>query len=400
MRIAQVAPLWETVPPRLYGGTELVIHLLTEELVRQGHEVTLFSVGGSKTQAALEICAKAPLRELFEKMEGDSSEQVNSLYPGSTVSMFYEMQMWAKVFARANQFDVIHNHLGPHILALAHLIDTPIVTTLHGEFGSKTLRDKAEKEFVKQYSNFPFVSISNEQRIPCPNLNYIDTIYHGLDLSTYSPCFDNENKDYLAFLGRFCKEKGVHHAIRIARESGYRLIMAGKVDCPEERAFFRKEVEPYLDDKQFIYIGEVNHPQKVQLLRNAAATLCPVTWREPFGLVLIESMACGTPVLALSCGSIPEVVAHGVGGYVEETVENLICHVATLGHFDRKACRDYVARRFSQPAMVQNYVTVYQRIIEKSRKADYTAWDSRPSEREASGNLAVFPQKERILAQP
>ncbi len=361
MRIAQIAPIWETIPPRFYGGTELVVNLLTEELIRMGHEVVLFAAGGSKTSARLVAGSDFPLRELPEKLP-QYADQAHSLYPGSQISAFYELKMLQHVFNMADQFDVIHNHLGFMALPFASLSKTPVVTTLHGAFKTDTLATFCETQFFKSFPTLPMVSISDYQRKPCPNLNYAGTVYHGLDVKKYYPSFTYGDKHYLAFLGRFCEEKGPHHAIRAAKETGWKLIMAGKVDCDDEQQFFKTQIEPHIDGDQIQYIGELDHPRKVALLQNAAATLCPVTWPEPFGLVLIESLACGTPVLAMRHGSIPEIIAHGQTGFVSDTVEELISHIRQIPQIDRRICRSHVETRFSVQRMTSDYVAIYQQL--------------------------------------
>ncbi len=366
MRIAQLAPLWETIPPVSYGGTELVVSLLTEALVKLGHEVVLFAASPSKTQAEFQACSQYPLRELSSKVSFLHSPHSVSTYPGSSLSVYYELQLLDKVFSQADGFDVIHNHLGFITLPCAGLTKTPVVTTLHGAFRGHTLRDYVEQNYFMSYSHLPFVSISHDQRKLCPTLNYVETIYHGIPIEQYQPSFEHREKGYLAFLGRFCADKGPHHAIRIAKETGWNLIMAGKVDCEDEKNFFEREIEPYVDGHQIQYVGELNHAQKVDLLKNAAATLCPVGWPEPFGLVLIESMACGTPVLALHNGAIPEIVAHEKTGFVMETVDDLVQYVSQIQHLDRRVCRNHVEKHFSVQKMVENYVNTYCRLLQST----------------------------------
>lgn len=368
MRIAQLAPLWETVPPRSYGGTELVVHLLTEELVKQGHEVVLFAAKASQTSAKLEVCSHYPLRELWEKHPEYIMDEQISMYPGSPLSIFSELRLLEKVFSQANCFDVIHNHLGFVTLPFANLVETPVVTTLHGAFQARNLYECREQKYFEEYSNLPFVSISDYQRRPCPQLNYVGTVYHGLDVKRYEPSFTYSDKGYLAFLGRFCKDKGPHHAIKVAKETGWRLIMAGKVDCADEKEFFQNEIVPHIDNDQIQYIGELNHRQKVDLLQGAAATLCPVTWPEPFGLVLIESMACGTPVIALRNGSIPEIIRHGETGFVMDTVEELTQVMGNIGEIDRRVCRHHVESHFSMQQMTNEYLEIYKTLSDGSKK--------------------------------
>jgi len=309
MRIAQVAPLWELVPPKAYGGTELVVHLLSEEMARRGHEVTLFAVAGSQTLAKLEACAPIALRELESQIQQDKTH--------CTV-MAYELKMLQDIFQRAGEFDIIHNHLGFQALPFADFVDTPVVTTLHNALSPEPVR----KLFFRN-AHLPYISISDYQQKLWPELNYAATIYHGIDLDRFEPCYEHRGKDYLAFLGRLSPEKGPHHAIHIAKELGMKLVLAGKIDRVD-RQFYDSELAHLVDGEQIVYVGEVGHEQKVELLRNAAATLCPIEWPEPFGLVMIESMACGTPVFALRDGSVPEVIDQGVSGAIAGSVEELL----------------------------------------------------------------------------
>lgn len=369
MRIAQLAPLWETVPPTSYGGTELVIHLLTEELVRQGHEVTLFAAGACITQAVHEVSHPVPLRQLAKQYTYLHPDSKPSLYPGSAISAYFELQLLNRVFQQADRFDVIHNHLGFITLPFARFVDTPVVTTLHGAFKGQTLQEVVEQQAFEAYAEMPYVSISDEQRRPSPNLNYMATVYHGLDTSRFAPNLTYDDTGYLAFLGRFCYDKGAHIAIHVAKATGHKLVMAGKVDCDEEQVYFREEIAPHLDGERIRYIGELDHPGKVELLRHAKATLCPVTWPEPFGLVLIESMACGTPVIALRNGSIPEVIEDGKTGFVVDTAEELIAKVHQIGQIDRRVCRHRVETRFSAQRVAQEYLSIYRALAEKPARA-------------------------------
>ena len=363
MRIAQVAPLWESVPPRTYGGSELVVALLTDELVRRGHEVTLFAAQGSQTAGDLVACSPASLREM--------ESQVNKDKTHCTV-MSYELSMLQAVFHRAGEFDVIHNHVGFQPLPFADFVNTPMVTTLHN-----ALEPLPVKELFLRNAHLPFISISDYQQQLWPELNYAATIYHGIQLQKFNPALTHPEKPYLAFLGRLSPEKGPHHAIRIARELNIPLIMAGKIDRVDQ-VFYDREIAPLVDGEHIRYIGEVNHEQKVDLLRHAAATLCPVEWPEPFGLVMIESMACGTPVFALRDGSIPEVVDHGVTGYVADSVEELTQAVSRYAQYDRAQVRQVAERRFSVERMVDDHLALYQALAEQApRKSSVAARDGK-----------------------
>jgi glycosyltransferase involved in cell wall biosynthesis len=352
MRIAQVAPLWESVPPRTYGGSELVVYLLTEELVRRGHEVTLFAAGGTQTSANLVTCCPSPLREMEERIAKDKTH--------CTV-MSYELQMLQTVFNRASDFDIIHNHVGFQPLPFAEFVSTPMVTTLHN-----ALEPLPVRELFFRNAHLPYISISDYQQQLWPELNYAATIYHGIDLSTFNPSFDHEGKDYLVFLGRLSPEKGPHHAIQAALALDMPLIMAGKIDRVD-RAYYDREIAPLVDGEKIKYIGEVNHAQKVELLRHAAATLCPIEWPEPFGLVMIESMACGTPVFALRDGSVPEVINHGVTGYVANSVQELIDALRQYKRYDRRKVRQMAEQRFSVQRMVDDHLKLYTALAENSQ---------------------------------
>lgn len=341
MKILQVAPLWETVPPKKYGGTELVVHLLCEELVKRGHEVTLFACGDSRTSAKLETCVDKPMRESNIK-----------------VPMLKELSLIAKVIDRAEEFDIIHNHLGYQMLPFINKIKAPVVTTLHGAF----VVDE-EVEFFNQYRDPNYISISNSQRNGAKALNYVSTVYNGIDIQRYPfKAISNTEEPYLAFLGRFSEEKGPDLAIKLAKRTGYKLIMAGKVDKADAE-FFEKNVKPKIDNNQIMFIGELGHVEKCQLLKNAVATVHPVTWPEPFGLVMAESMACGTPVLALNQGSIPEVISHGETGFVEENIEDLINRVKEIDSISRQSCRKHVEENFSKEKMASGYINTYRKLI-------------------------------------
>jgi len=342
MRIAQVAPLWECVPPKTYGGTELVVYILCEEYARRGFDVTLFATGDSTTSATLEPIIKTPMRKQ------------NIKYP-----IYYELQSISRVLGKWEEFDIIHNHIGYQFLPFAGLIDIPIVTTLHGAF----MVDEEVEFYNRHKMKSPLVSISDAQRDGAPNLNYVSTVYNGIQVEKYPfECNYNSDKSYLAFLGRFSEEKGPHLAIKLAKETGWKLIMAGKID-KADREFYEREVEHQIDNKQIIYIGELGHDAKCELLKDAYATVHPVTWPEPFGLVMAESMACGTPVLALKNGSIPEVILNGKTGYIENNIEDLIKRVKDIEKIDRRECRKHVERNFSAQKMADGYLSVYKKLI-------------------------------------
>jgi glycosyltransferase involved in cell wall biosynthesis len=340
MRIAQIAPLWERVPPTTYGGTELVVGLLTEELVRRGHEVTLFASGDSITKATLEAVHPKALR--LDKSVKEAA--------------IYEMLQLGRVYERAKDFDVIHSHMGCAALPYTSLVKTPTVHTLHGIFTPDN-----EKLFIHARQQ-PFISISNDQREPRLGLNYVETVYNGVDTSSYRFYPKPSDSPYLVFLGRLSPEKGTHLAIEIAKRSGWTLKIAGKID-PVDVEYYETEIKPHIDGEQIQYLGEANHVEKNILLGNAVATLFPITWREPFGLVMIESMVSGTPVIAMKLGSTSEVIAHGKTGFLCHSVEECLEALQRVPEFDRMACRQHVEANFSVTRMTDGYEAVYRQVV-------------------------------------
>ncbi|MDZ8078065.1 MAG: glycosyltransferase family 4 protein [Nostoc sp. SerVER01] len=339
MKIAQVAPLWERVPPPSYGGIELVVSRLTDELVRRGHEVTLFASGDSQTMAKLEAVYPRALR----------------LDPNVKEYIVYEMLEVSQVYQRAAQFDIIHSHVGISALPLASLVTTTsTVHTLHNNF------TKDNRNGFSYHQKQPYVSISNSQRQI--DLNYVATVYNGIELTDYPFVAQPSEPLYLAFLGRFSPEKGPQHAIAIAKQTGWRLKMAGKVDLGDSK-FFEQEIAPYIDGQQIEYLGEINHAEKTELLGNAAITLFPIAWQEPFGLVMIESMATGTPVIAMNLGSVPEVIARGKTGFICQNYAEMAAMIPLALELNRETCRKYVENKFSVSQMVNGYEAVYRQII-------------------------------------
>lgn len=340
MRIAQIAPLWERVPPPAYGGIELVVALLTDELVRRGHDITLFASGDSISLAQIESVHPQALR----------------LDPSVKEYGIYEMLQLSQVYERAGEFDIIHSHMGCAALPYAKLIKTPTVHTLHGVFtpdNEKLFRHAKEQ---------PYVSISNSQREPRLGLNCAATVYNGIDVSSHKFYAEPDAPPYLAFLARMSPEKGPHLAIEIAKRVGLPLKMAGKVDIVDVE-YFENEIKPHIDGTQIQYLGEANHEQKNELMGRAIATLCPITWKEPFGLVMVESMAAGTPVIATKRGSTLEVISQGHSGFICDSVEECIDAVRKVTELDRFACREYVLNHFSVKQMVDGYEAVYEQLL-------------------------------------
>ena len=340
MKIAQIAPLWERVPPPAYGGIELVVGLLTDELVRRGHEVTLFASGDSLTLAKLISVHPRALR--LDSTIRDSS--------------IYEFLQIASVYEKAADFDIIHSHMGVATLTSANLVTTPTVHTLHGIFTPDN--EKIFKHCRKQ----PYISISNSQKEPRLGLNYVDTVYNGIDVSSYEFYPQPTEPSYLAFLGRMSPEKGPHLSIEIAKKTGRKLKLAGKVDLVDWE-YFEQKVKPHIDGQQIEYLGEANHHQKNALMGGAYATLFPITWREPFGLVMVESMASGTPVIAMRMGSTAEVIVNGETGFLCDNVEECINAIDQVRSLNRYACRQYVEEHFSVQQMTDGYEAVYQKLI-------------------------------------
>ena len=341
MKIAQVAPLWESVPPKLYGGTERIVSYITEELVKLGHDVTLFASGDSETAARLEAICPQALRlntGIFNRDAPIIMQQERAL--GTT-----------------KDFDVIHSHLDFIGFPIARRNTVPVVTTLHGRL------DLPELEPVfREFSEMPLVSISNAQRRPLPWANWAGTIHHGLPRDLYT--FHQKAEGYLAFLGRMSPEKKPDQAIEIAKRVGLPLRMAAKVD-PADQKYFEAEVEPLLDHPLIEFIGEISDADKDEFIGNAAALVCPYDWPEPFGLVLIAALACGTPVLAYRRGSIPEIIDHGVTGFVCETLSEMVEAVGQVRRIDRRRCREAFDARFTADRMARDYVALYERIIEE-----------------------------------
>jgi len=343
MKIAQVSPLFESVPPKLYGGTERVVSYLTEELVALGHDVTLFASGDAVTKAKLEPCCENSLR--LDKTCIDS--------------LAHHILMLEKVYERAHEFDIIHNHNDYLAYPFARDSETPTITTLHGRLDIPDLIP-----LYREFSEMPVVSISNSQRKPLPFANWITTVYHGLPLDLYP--FSDAPEEYFSFIGRISPEKGLDSAIEIAKQVGIPLKIAAKVDVVN-REYYEKTIKPLLSHPLIQYIGEIGEEEKAEFLGKSLAMLFPIDWEEPFGLCMIESMACGTPVLARRRGSIPEVIDEGITGYIFRDIEEGIRALKKTAKIDRKRCRQQFEERFSARRMALDYVRVYEKIIEKKR---------------------------------
>jgi glycosyltransferase involved in cell wall biosynthesis len=344
MRIAQIAPLFEAVPPKLYGGTERVVYALTEALVGMGHDVTLFASGDSVTSATL-----APMREQALRLDPDVRDWIA-----------YYMRMMELVRRRADEFDVLHFHTDYFPLSLFSRHHTPFVTTLHGRLDLREF-----KEIYETFPDAPFVSISDHQRRPIPNLNWVRTVHHGMPARLLTP--QPVTQSYFAFLGRISPEKGADKAIRIAAAAGVKLRIAAKVDVADQR-YWEDEIRPLVDASPHVeFIGEINDAQKPAFLSGAHALLFPIDWPEPFGLVMIEAMACGTPVIAFNRGSVPEVVDHGLTGFIVPDESAAVAAIDNLDRLDRRLVRQQFERRFTSWRMAQDYLDVYEELMAGSR---------------------------------
>jgi len=340
MRIAQIAPLIESVPPVFYGGTERVVSYLTEALVGRGHEVTLFASGDSRSSAELLACAPRALR--LDKNVRDS--------------LPHHLLMLEEVRRRADSFDILHFHIDYLHFPLFRELAAKTVTTQHGRLDLPDIRP-----IFTAFAGMPEVSISLDQRRPLPFLNWVGNVPHGLPAELYRfPAAANGG--YLAFLGRLCPEKRPDRAIAIARAAGMPLLIAAKVDRADE-AYFEARIRPLLNHPGISYIGEIAESEKSAFLGGAAALLFPIDWPEPFGLVMIEAMACGTPVVAWRCGSVPEVVEDGVTGFVVESVPEAVHAVDRVKTLDRARIRRRFEERFSVERMVTDYLAIYETLI-------------------------------------
>ncbi|MGX1343370.1 glycosyltransferase involved in cell wall biosynthesis [Bradyrhizobium japonicum] len=378
MRIAQLAPLAESVPPKLYGGTERVVAWLVDELVELGHDVTLFASGDSRTKGELHAVWPRALR--LGRKGAD---------PNAACAVLLEA-----IAKRAKDFDVIHAHIDWLPLPLLSRLGVPFVTTMHGRLDLPGLSD-----VLRQFPGAGFVSISDHQRLPLPEANWIATIPHGLPSNNFRPSFDQGS--YLAFLGRLTAEKGPQDAIRIAR---------APPECPcaspprfraAETVFFKKQLEPHIDGLAVQLVGEVDEAKKQPFLAEAAALLFPIDWPEPFGLVMIEAMACGTPVIAYRSGSVPEVVEDGVTGFIVENEEQAVRAVGDLGRLDRRKVRARFEERFSADRMAREYESAYRRLISGAAYPAAAFAAPHAERRRARGRPTNFrPPANRFLSAP
>jgi glycosyltransferase involved in cell wall biosynthesis len=345
MRIAQISPLFEAVPPKLYGGTERVVYSLTEELVGMGHDVTLFASGDSVTSAAL-----APMRDKALRLDPTVKDWIATYY-----------RMVELIYRRKDDFDVLHFHIDYFPLSLFSRQKVPYLTTIHGRLDLPELI-----ETYGTYPDAPFVSISNSQRRPIPNLNWVRTVLHGIPARLLTP--QPVKQEYAAFLGRISPEKRVDRAIRIAGKAGMKLKIAAKVDNADKE-YYDSQIKPLIQGNPDVeFIGEINDAQKPDFLSGAHALIFPINWPEPFGLVMIEAMACGTPVVAFNCGSVPEVMDNGVTGFIVNNIDEAVTAFGKIHTLDRARVRATFDRRFTARRMAEDYLDLYEELAQPARR--------------------------------
>lgn len=343
LRIAQVAPLYESVPPKLYGGTERAVSYLTEELVKQGHQVTLFASGDSITKARL-----IPVCDRSLRLKESCEDQ-----------LVHHIALLQRVLDDSDQFDVIHYHIDYLHFPVSRLMQLPHVTTLHGRLNIPDL-----KPFYDVFREMPVISITHEQRKPLPDINWVGNVYHGLPDDLFQPHY--QPGKYLAFLGRISAEKRVDRAIDIAIRTGIPLKIAAKID-KNDQEYYREHIKKQLDHPLIEYIGEISEKEKNHFLGDAMAMVFPIDWPEPFGLVMIESLACGTPIVAYNKGSVPELMQHGVTGFIVDNQDDAVQAIENIGLIDRQECRRVFEERFTAKRMAAAYLNVYSRILQSPK---------------------------------
>jgi glycosyltransferase involved in cell wall biosynthesis len=330
--------------PPADGGPAAIVSLLTEELVKLGHDVTLFAAGDSQTTAKLRAIVPAALR---------SNPTIEDPNP-------YEWTNAVLAIRQAGQFDIIHNHAGEIPMLLSNLTQTPMLTTCHGPL----IPDR--NVMWDNYQGY-YNTISKSAKLCMPDRHYLGVVYNAIDVHSFPFC--QEKEDYLLFLSRMSEQKGPHRAIEVARRLGRKLILAWKIDPYWDGDFFERVVMPEIDGRQIIFVGEANASQKRELYRKAACLLLPITWDEPFGLVMVEAMACGTPVIAFNRGSVQEVIAHGKTGFIVEDVDEMAEQVTKLDNIDSRDCRDHVLANFHAERMVQDYLAMYRNVLARSQRS-------------------------------
>ncbi len=344
MKIVQIAPFEESVPPKKYGGTELVIHNLTEGLTKKGHDVSLIATQDSKTSAKLISPLEKPIRKERAIEDPKSRESFKYIGIGETLKIVNSMK----------KIDIIHNHIGWRLIPFLSSFNAPSLTTLHSPLF------EYQQIIYNEYKKCLITSISDSQRKPLPNLNYAATVYNGIDINLFD--FKKTQGKYLAFLGRISPEKGTREAILTAKKTNLPLKIAAKLDKVDQE-YFQKKVNPLIDGKQIQYIGEIGSIQKNIFLKNAMALLAPVQWEEPFGLFMVEAMACGTPVIAFNRGSIPEIIENKKTGFIVNNLKEMIKAIPKISSIKRRDCRERVEKKFTSEIMIKEYEKVYNSMI-------------------------------------
>jgi glycosyltransferase involved in cell wall biosynthesis len=365
IRVAMVSPLFESVPPRLYGGTERVIDNLCRGFESSEIEVVLFASGDSKVN-----CELVPVID----------EALRLKNPPVNDPVAYNWKLLSSVARRADEFDIIHNHHDYWMLPLTAMTQTPVVTTLHGRMD---LPDQSEA--FASFPNSYYISISDSQREPMPQLRWLKTIHHGINVDDFK--FYEKPGKYLAFLGRINVEKRPEWAIEMAYRSGVPLKIAAKIEGPASQEYFDSKIKPHVDGKFIEYVGEISESEKSDFLGNALALTFPIDWPEPFGLVVVEALACGTPVLARPCGAMPELLKDGTTGYVNSNIQLLADHVQDIPKLSRATCRAWIQERFSLQRMTEDYIDVYRHVVAQRTRSNLNRWNFLyPVERTAHGN--------------
>jgi glycosyltransferase involved in cell wall biosynthesis len=354
VRIAQIAPLYESVPPKLYGGTERVVFHLTEQLVRQGHDVTLFASGDSRTSARLVSPCPIALR----------------LNPKCQDPLPYHIVSLDQVAEFSDDFDMLHFHTDYMHFPLSKNLHLPSITTLHGRLDIPDLQP-----LYRAFPNAPVVSISFAQRRPLPRANWVGNIYHGFPTDLYKPRY--QQGSYLAFLGRISPEKRPDRAIEIAIRCGMPLKIAAKIDRVDQE-YFEAKIKPLLNHPLIEFIGEITDKEKNEFLGEAYAYIFPIDWPEPFGLTMIEAMACGTPTIAFRCGSVPELMTERVTGFVVDDLDAAVASVARIPAIDRRACRANFEKRFTAQRMSAEYVSLYRRSLSEADEREMLEYEGTP----------------------
>lgn len=341
MKIAQIAPLYESVPPKMYGGTERIVSYLSDTLIKLGHDVTLFASGDSETLARLVPVCPSSLR--LDKQSTDPlAHHIN------------ELQM---VQDRLHAFDILHYHIEHLHFPLARINKKPQITTLHNRLDMPDLQ-----YLYDTFNDMPVVSISNSQRAPLPQAHWAGTVYHGIPRDLYP--YGEGTGNYVAFIGRISPEKRVDRAIEVAKKAGIKLKIAAKID-KESQEYYEESIQHLMDHPLIEFIGEIGEAQKGELMGNAKALLFPIDWPEPFGMVMVESMACGTPVIAYGCGAVPEVVDAGQTGYIVQSIEEAVTALENIDQISRRECRQVFEQRFTADKMTENYINVYKQMLNK-----------------------------------